>query len=90
MPSRRHRGMTPPPLETVHLLAVCRQWERTENALPVWSPDGRYLAFASQSGEGTSRRFEIRKVAANGVGTEEELAPGTDRPLMPTAGPQTR
>ena len=53
--------------------------------MPVWSPDGRSLAFASQSGEGTSRRFGIRKVAANGVGTEEELVQGTDRPLMPTS-----
>jgi WD40-like Beta Propeller Repeat len=43
------------------------------------------LRFASQSGEGTSHRFGIRKVAANGVGTEEELAPGTDRPLIPNS-----
>ena len=53
--------------------------------MPVWSPDGRSLAFKSHSGEGTSRRFGVRKVAANGVGTEKELVQGTDRPLMPTS-----
>jgi eukaryotic-like serine/threonine-protein kinase len=42
------------------------------NVFPIWSPDGRHIAFASIGGEG----LDIYQKASNGVGAQESLIAG--------------
>ncbi|MGA8433033.1 MAG: protein kinase [Candidatus Sulfotelmatobacter sp.] len=49
------------------------------NAFPVWSPDGKWIAYFSKRGE----RFELYRKRADGSGAEEVLV-GFDKQPLPT------
>ena len=51
------------------------------NAFPVWSPDGKWIAYFSKRGE----QFEIYRKRADGSGAEEVLA-GFDKQPLPRTG----
>jgi eukaryotic-like serine/threonine-protein kinase len=52
-----------------------------DNSLPLWSPDGRRLAFASRSSNGPTNLFAV---AADGSGAPERLTESSN-PQLPTA-----
>jgi Tol biopolymer transport system component len=50
-------------------------FDPAEDTIPVWSPDGKMIAFSSNREGGT---FQIYRKPASGAGTEERLTEGGD------------